>query len=166
MLCVETLLDLNWKLMSQEQETRELHKGGVKTEEGKAISRYNAQRHSILRDALTDYERIDAGKIYDELVDDIKPAGRTQELLLEVLVSNVIRLQRITRAESETVLEVLSEPTSLGFRGLRSREYDPTISFSTAEKLSLYSRYQTATENRIYRALGMLKHLKTNEQSA
>ena len=33
------------------------------------------------------------------------------------------------------------------------------------EKLNLCSRYQTATENRIYRALGVLKQLKTYEQS-
>ena len=31
------------------------------------------------------------------------------------------------------------------------------------EKLNLCSRYQTATENRIYRALGVLKQLKTYE---
>src|SRR3990167_9342370 len=77
--------------------------GGPKTPEGKATSRYNAQKHAILRETITKYEDVEAGQIYDELAEAIKPKGRVQELLVENIASNAIRLLRIARAEAEAV---------------------------------------------------------------
>lgn len=144
--------------MSQELET---NKGGVKTDEGKAISRYNAQKHAILRETITDYEKADAEELYNELAVALNPSGRFQELLVENLAANAIRLLRIAKAEAEFFKETLNpdlRPLALG-------GYNPQVNSGSVEKLELYSRYQTATENRMYRALGMLKHLKTYEQS-
>lgn len=137
------------------------HKGGVKTLEGKAVSKYNAQRHSILRETLTDYEQADAGQVYDDLLEDLQPNGRFQELLVEMITSNIIRLQRIAKAEGELV----KESSAGGGLEISFKSYDAQLKPNDAEKLLIYSRYQTATENRIYRALLVLKQLKANGQS-
>ena len=139
------------------------HGGGPRTPEGKAISRYNAQKHSILRETLTDYEKADGDQIYNDLADDFKPRGRFEELLVELVASNMIRLQRIAKAESELIKESIAPPT------LRTRiplkEYEAQVGSPTTEKLLTYSRYQTAAENRIYRALAVLKQIEIDGQN-
>ena len=146
-----------------EQRTTENGKGGPKTAAGKAISRFNAERHAILRETITDYEKTDAEQLYNDLADDLIPHGRTQELLVEILASNAIRLHRIAKAEAEAMKEALS-PDYMADLRLNENAYAPVVKPSLAEQLMLYSRYQTATENRIYRALAMLYQLKAHEQ--
>ena len=144
-----------------EKETNN-HSGGVKTPEGKAISRYNAQKHAILRETLTEYESVEAEGLYNDLFEDLMPKNRMQEIVVEIVGSNTIKLQRIAKAESEVVKESLGKSKSeLKFF---SSDYIPNLSSKAVEKLDLYSRYQTATENRIYRALFMLKQLQSNEK--
>jgi hypothetical protein len=50
-------LEAKSSLMSQK--LNNINKGGVKTDEGKAVSKYNAQKHSILRDLPTEYETVE-----------------------------------------------------------------------------------------------------------
>lgn len=152
--------------MSEETQTIEEGKGagGVKTAEGKAISRYNAQKHAILRETITDYEKKDAEQFFNELAEAIKPRGRFQELMVENIASNAIRLQRIARAEAELIKEMLA-PDIHGVRSLTFKTYRPVMEEKIIEKLDLYSRYQTAAENRIYRAMALLKGLQNYEKA-
>jgi hypothetical protein len=132
--------------------------GGVRTPEGKAVSRYNAQRHGILRETVTQYEHVGAAELYNELSDDLLPHGRLQEVLVETIAANIIKLQRIAKAESELVREKIAPPM---LKPLCSEhEYVPQITPAAAEQLILYSRYQTASENRIHRLLIILKQLQ------
>jgi len=39
--------------------------GGVKTEAGKMVSKYNSVKHGILRETVTDNEKIDVRSIYN-----------------------------------------------------------------------------------------------------
>ncbi|MEK7531821.1 MAG: hypothetical protein AAB545_02760 [Patescibacteria group bacterium] len=140
------------------------HNGGVKTLEGKAISRYNAQRHAILRETATDYEKVNAGQIYNDLVADLKPEGRTQEIIVEAITSDYIRLTRITKAEAQLVEMVLR--TRESFASAFDMEHtEGEFSHHFAGSMLLYSRYQTSALNRIYRAIGVLKQLKTYDQA-
>lgn len=146
--------------MSENSQTQN-HKGGVKTDEGKAISRYNAQKHCILRQTPTPYEEIEAEDVFNDLFEEMKPDNMVQEVVLQIIVNNVIKLARIARAEGEAIMESVTEPKYK----LTDNSYLPLVSTHyAAEKLLLYSRYQTATENRLYRALQEFKKLK-NEQS-
>ena len=137
------------------------HRGGVKTPEGKAISRYNAQKHAILRETITEYEKADAEQIFNDLADSLAPNGRFEELLLENIASNAIRLQRIAKAEAELVKEAISP-----FHDMKifEKKYTSKVDSGSVERLDLYSRYQTAAENRIYRALSVLRKIKGYEQ--
>lgn len=148
--------------MSEEIKTTEQNQtGGVKTPEGKAISRYNAQKHAILRNTITEYEEADAAEVYNDLTDDLQPRGRLQEIIVEAIASNVIRLQRIAKAETELIKETLAPSYA---DQVYFKEYTARVPVSVAEKLLLYSRYQTSTENRIYRALSVLKQFNLHEQ--
>ena len=138
--------------------------GGPKTPAGKAISRFNAERHAILRETLTDYEKTDAEGLYNDFADDLVPTGRTQELLVEILASNAVRLHRIAKAEGEAMKTALS-PNDLPDLMFMQNGYVPVVKQPLAEQLMLYSRYQTATENRIYRSLAMLYQLKARENN-
>ena len=133
----------------------------MKTEAGKAISRYNAQKHAILRQTLTEYEKTDAEGLFNDLSLDMNPAGRMQELLIEIIAANTIKLYRIAKAESELIRTAI-EP---GMKLPSISGYDPILKIGIAEKLDIYSRYQTATENRVYRALTFFHQLKSHEQS-
>lgn len=152
------------EINEQQNSQPTLHRGGVKTEAGKAVSRYNAQRHAILRETLTEYEKIDVGQLYNEVAEDLKPIGRIQELLAEVIAVSVLKLQRIGKAEAEVIKGALYPD---GLTGLKFRDdsYIPKVTPAVIEKLMLYSRYQTATENRIYRALAFFHQLKSHGQS-
>ncbi len=139
-------------------------KGGVRTPEGKAISRFNATKHSILRETLTEYEKTDAEQLYNELIDDLMPSGRIQELIIEILASNAIKLQRITKAEAEAIKEAI-HPDDIPLKIFTDKNaYSPELISLPIDKLTLFSRYQTAAENRIYRSLGVYFQIKNYGQ--
>jgi|GEM_PF-2244214 len=148
----------------KEQLTMGNTNSGPKTPEGKAVSRFNAIRHAILRETVTDYEKTNAEGLYNDFACDLTPHGRTQELLVEILTANAIKLHRIAKAESEAMKEALS-PNEIPVLVFTDNAYTPVVKPSLAEKLILYSRYQTATENRIYRSLAMFYQLKAREQN-
>lgn len=155
------------KLKNMSNEIIQRNKGGVRTESGKQISKYNAQKHSILRESATDYEKVDYQELLQEVSDDLKPIGRTQEMLVEIIVLNMIKLVRIAKSEAEKIKQLTSKYTraegDLEVFKPAHYEYNPSLDY-TVEHFDLFARYQTATENRIYRAIVALKQLQ-NEQS-
>jgi hypothetical protein len=150
-------------LEDKENNQTTIPKAGVKTPEGKAISRYNAQKHAILRETATEYEKADVETIYNELSESFKSINRLQELFIEIIASNVLRLQRIAKAEAELIKEAMSPEVGMMLEPTNGKVYQPKVSSIIMEKLSLYSRYQTATENRIYRSLIILKQFQNHE---
>jgi hypothetical protein len=76
-------------------------KGGVKTEEGKAISRLNARKHGIFAVALTPEDSEEVYGTEDELIASLRPVGRVEEMLVEKLALTYLRMQRCARAEAE-----------------------------------------------------------------
>lgn len=128
------------------------------------VSRYNAQKHSILRITPTEYESANQEELYNSLADDLKPIGRLQESIIEIIASNLIKLQRISKAEAEAIKEALSPMVGTEFSQYPSmvefKSYQSPVSSEIADRLMLFSRYQTATENRLYRAMVMYKQLK------
>jgi len=85
-------------------------KGGVKTEEGKAISRLNARKHGIFAVALTPEDSEEVCGTEDELIASLRPVGRVEEMLVEKLAVTYLRMQRCARAEAELHVKVWQEP--------------------------------------------------------
>jgi hypothetical protein len=85
-------------------------KGGVKTEEGKLISRLNARKHGIFASALTTEDSEDLYGIEDELIASLRPVGRVEEMLVEKLALTYLRMQRCARAKAEYHVQTWEEP--------------------------------------------------------
>ena len=85
-------------------------KGGVKTEEGKAISRLNARKHGIFASALTTEDSEDLYGIEDELIASLRPVGPLEEMLVEKIALTYLRMQRCARAEAEFHVHTWEEP--------------------------------------------------------
>ena len=66
-------------------------KGGVKTEEGKKISRLNARKHGIFASALTEYDDEELHGIEGQLAAQLKPEGIIEEILVEKLAVTYLR---------------------------------------------------------------------------
>jgi hypothetical protein len=75
-------------------------KGGIKTPEGKAVSRLNACKHSIFTAGLNSEDAESLGAIEEEFVAHLKPVGRLEEVLVEKLALTYLRMYRCAQAEA------------------------------------------------------------------
>jgi len=141
--------------------------GGVKTEEGKEVSRYNAIKHGILKESISDYEEFDYQNLYNSLSNDFPPQNTLEEILLERISVAYIKLIRVAKAEAElmkTAIDptILSKMLDLDVYEER-KGYTPVVTTSHMEYLSsYYSRYETSIENRMYKAINKLLELRRN----
>lgn len=139
------------------------YKGGVRTAEGKSISRYNAISHGLLVESVTEYEKVDYEAIYNELQTDFKPKNILEELILERIAVAYIKLFRVTKAETEFMQSCLNPNVEFTLLKplLEKQGYEPQIVTNEVEKLVLiYGRYETSVENRLYKAINKLVELK------
>jgi len=85
-------------------------KGGVKTEEGKLISRLNARKHGIFASALTTEDSEQLYDVEDRFIASLRPVGPLEETLVEKLALTYLRMQRCARAEAEYHVRAWEEP--------------------------------------------------------
>ncbi|MBA7494860.1 hypothetical protein ES702_05438 [subsurface metagenome] len=116
--------------------------GGVKTEEGKAISKYNALKHGLLsekvligKESKRELEELDK-----KVREDLKPRSEIEMLLVDRMVANFWRLRRAMTKEEESV-----------FSDYKGMENDADIFF----------RYETMLERGIYKALHELQRIQS-----
>jgi len=119
--------------------------GGVKTEEGKAVSRYNAMRHGLLSEQVL-MEKEDESILLElekRLRSELKPANEMELLLVDRIAGNTWRLKRALGMEKHGVI------TNSG--GLM---YD-------SDK---YFRYEIMLERSIFKALHELQRLQADRK--
>jgi hypothetical protein len=140
--------------------------GGVKTEAGKAISRFNAQKHAILSLSLTSYdEKLDYEAFIDELSTEYGSPTGLKGILIERAALCYIKLHRVQKAEGEYIRSVLEpeeyDDFTADIRILVKKGYQPQFTTEGIEKLTdIYGRYETTLENRLFRILRQLEDLK------
>ncbi len=98
------MTDTSQKQIEANRENAKL--GGVKTEEGKAVSRYNAIKHGILSKNVLfkdedENELIELGK---RLRSEMKPDTELELLLVDRIIANFWRLKRAMGLEEDGVL--------------------------------------------------------------
>ncbi len=137
--------------------------GGVKSAHGKSVVRHNARTHGILAELRTKYE----GNAYDgylrRLHCEYDPQGFMEGLLVERIAICCLMLYRAAKAEREFMLMRLKPPISdrLCFIDFDDESYKPVIQHADIERLSsVYLRYQTTIENRLYKAMHELERLQ------
>ena len=120
---------------------------GPKTEEGKAVSRYNAMKHGLLSeqvlmkgedgDALLELEK--------KMRSELKPATEIEFLLVDKIASNFWRLKRaLSFEDGEVICSQLLTGSSMGLMHDADR----------------FFRYETMLERGIYKALHELERIQ------
>lgn len=135
--------------------------GGVKTEEGKAISRYNAIKHGILsREVLLEGEEektlVGLGK---RLRSELEPKTELELVLVDRITANVWRLRRVMQIERE----IMSDQKEDDFSD-RVKNLGQAVSYDLANKdtYGKIMRYETAIEKGIYKALHELQRIQAS----
>lgn len=132
--------------------------GGVKTDEGKAISKYNAIKHGILsQEVLLDDEDekslLELGK---KMRTELKPETEFELLLVDRIVANTWRLKRALKGEKEMIKcdidGVFGSDQNFG----AALSYD----FANYDSYGKFTRYETSLERGIYRALHELQRIQ------
>jgi hypothetical protein len=132
-------------------------KGGVKTPEGKAISKYNALKHGLLsREVLlNDENEADLLALGKAIRSEMQPATEFELILVDRITANVWRLKRAMLIERQMMEEgredVLGGPRTLG-HALLMNTFKETL-----EKLM---RYEASLERGIYKAVHELERVR------
>lgn len=131
--------DISQKQLEANRENAKL--GGVKTEEGKAISKYNALKHGLLsKEVLFEGENeLILLEIEKRLRNELKPKTELELILVDRISANIWRLKRVLGMEKG---EVISRSGGL--------MYDP----------DKYFRYEIMLERSIYKALHELQRIQ------
>lgn len=117
--------------------------GGVKTEEGKAVSKYNALKHGLLSKEVLlkgEDEKTLIG-IGRKLRAELAPQTELELLLVDRIVANTWRLRRAMSKEKESV-----------FNDYTGMDDDADVFF----------RYEIMLERGIYRALHELQRIQAS----
>ncbi len=122
-------------------------KGGVKTGEGKAVSRYNALKHGLLSE-----QSLIAGEDADALLAlekklryELGPATEIELFLVDRIASNIWRLKRALSMEhGEVICTQLIGASSVGLM----------------HGSDIFFRYETMLERGIYKALHELERIQ------
>lgn len=153
--------------LKQSQANRQNAKlGGVKTEEGKEISKYNALKHGLLsKEVLLEKEDEQSlTELGKRLRNEIKPIGELEMLLSDRIIANFWRLKRALEVERNT-MEWRKNYKEISF-GLdeepesqkKKKRIKAMIVNDDTEKLL---RYETAIERSIYKALHELQRIQS-----
>jgi hypothetical protein len=127
--------------------------GGVKTEEGKAVSKLNATKHALLSNEVLvkGEDRAELIELASRFMAEFKPKTDLERLLIDRIVSNTWRLKRAMRAETDIIERELDNDMSFG--GSIGKVFDSNI-----EK---FMRYETCIERGIYKALHELQRIQS-----
>lgn len=136
--------------------------GGVKTNEGKQVVRFNARKHGILGNLVADYEDNFYTNYLEQLFEEFQPSSMIENILVERIALYYLKLYRLTKAESEFLLSSLNPTIHKSFFNEDSEiGYIPIVNATHMQQLlEIYSRYETAIENRLYKAIQQLKKYK------
>lgn len=133
--------------------------GGVKTEEGKAVSRYNALRHGLLaKEVLMEGEdEVELEELGKTLRAELKPASALELVLVDRIIANTWRLKRALRIEREmieadTVKSLFDKNKPIG-EALAGE-------FRHQDTYGKFARYDASIERGLFRALHELQRLQ------
>ncbi|RJR16087.1 hypothetical protein C4579_01020 [Candidatus Microgenomates bacterium] len=127
--------------------------------EGKQQSKYNAVRHGVLTNVLTETESKEAEAIRLLLIAQCNPKSLLEELLIERLSIAFIRSQRAIHAEREYISRLNQPDTYLDtIFGQRNPQGLTRSDVDTLERV--FSRYVTTCERQFFRFLHELQRVQ------
>ena len=147
---------------------------GPRTQEGKAAVRHNALTHGLLakETLLSEEDQKVLAKLGAAVRDRLRPEGELEDLLVDRIVSAVWRLRRAQKIEAGVLehkrKDFINDIEKYSFMDPVDDENGPEAlglawirSIVNTDVLSPLSRYETALERGLYRALHELERLQT-----
>ncbi len=155
---------------AQANRRNSLKSTGPKTPKGKAAVRLNAVKHGLLsQDVLLPNEDESALKeLGEHLRAELQPVGQLEGLLVDRITTAHWRLRRLGRVEADIFFWEHHEELTGWDRGMKAREDDQTAALGRAfirdagmaNAFSKLSRYETAIERSLYKALHELQRIQ------
>jgi len=135
--------------------------GGVKTDEGKAVSKYNAIKHGLLsKEVLLEGE--DEGTLIEmgkRLRAELEPQTELELVLVDRITANVWRLKRVMQMEREMMDNSRKNTFSDSLQKLGQ-----TLTHYDIAHNDIYGkliRYESSIERGIYKALHELQRIQS-----
>lgn len=139
--------------------------GGVKTFEGKAISKLNPLKHGLLsKEVLLKGENKQSySELSQGLIGSLKPIGAIEEILVDRIIANIWRLRRMLEVERTTMeWEKVHEIRSMHFDERQDQiERKAIREMLINEDIEKLQRYETTIERSLYKALHELQRIQT-----
>jgi hypothetical protein len=132
-------------------------------------SRFNAVTHGLLAQGLTELDDSDAYKsLLQRLTEERRPVGDLENFLVQWIAFNMLRLQRAGRLEAEYITGELHPPVKediIPDLSELTRIVEPGLPAAVGARsasilVTGYQRYETALENKLYRAINQLERLQ------
>jgi len=165
---------MNKKVSQKQLEANKINaqKGGVKTEQGKEVSKYNALKHGILSETVSEYEQSFSKDVMERLNSQFQPVGVLEKILVDRIAVYYVKLFRGAKAESEYMQSILN-PRQVSIKELMpsisftettviNEGYTPTVNNEVVERLfATFLRYEIALENRMYKSIHELQRMQS-----
>jgi hypothetical protein len=133
-------------------------------------TRLNATKHGLLSDGITELDDADGYR------DTLRRLGEAyfdelEAFLVECIALSMVRLRRTRRLEAELVTSILHPPIygegifpDLSERLVIDPGQPARIGSEDVEVLVRYQRYESANENKLYRAMNQLERIRRIRQ--
>ena len=137
-------------------------KGGVKTDEGKAISKYNAMKHGLLSKEvlLKNESEADLIAIGKKMRQELLPETELEMVLVDRITANVWRLRRVMQIEREMIADDQEGGEMDIFNGGNTMGAAFSRDFANHDTYGKLIRYEASIERGIYKALHELQRLQ------
>lgn len=138
-------------------------------------TRFNAVKHGLLAEGITELDDVGYTGFLAGVKTALKPEGTIQHFLSERICLCMVRLKRASRLEAEFITGTLNPPiTKIEGRMLSDTSellngktvvVDPGLPAPLPESavehlVGRFQRYETAIENKLYRAMNQLERLQ------
>jgi hypothetical protein len=142
-----------------------------------SLTRYNAAKHGLLAEGVTEMD--DPALFLDyraRLEHDLKPVGEVELGLVRRIALDFVRLRRAAVIEAEFITHKLNPTVTQFFHHDEKLDYlmlrhggttevieaglPARLGVADVEELQKFQRYETAIENKLYRALNQLERLQ------
>jgi len=140
--------------------------GGVKTDKGKNISKYNATKHGLLCKAvLIEWEdEKNFNKLEKNMKNRLKPVGELELLLVDRIIANVWRLKRALEIEKKTMeyqrQKGLDDPFDTEYLSSAQQLKKAFRNMIVNDDIDKIVRYETTIERSLFRALHELQRIQ------
>jgi hypothetical protein len=145
-------------------------------------TRFNALKHGLTSEGICEVDDLRSYTVLcRQLKRQFKPYGAVEQFLIQRIALGIVRVRRAAKLEADALTEYLHPPShkpSLLDQKLRElirdseRELiDPGLPAKFGSDIieilcDRYGRYETASENRLYRALAQLERLQLVRKGA